>query len=227
LEAEIPLIAVEIPHPGATYYGANNYLAGLIGGRHMGRWAKQNWGGAVDEVVLLELRMAGALPASRLTGTLVGLREVLPGIQDRQVVYLNGNGQFGRSLEVLRKHLGLSRGRHVLVSAMNDPSAIGALRAFEEVGRAENCVVMGQNASPEARAELRRPATRLIGSVAYFPEKYGEAIIALAMDILHRKPVPPAVFVKHQLITPENLSHYYPNDTLLAGDIDALLLRSH
>src|SRR5580698_10105349 len=31
-EANIPMIAIDIPHPGATYYGANNYEAGLIGG---------------------------------------------------------------------------------------------------------------------------------------------------------------------------------------------------
>src|SRR5947199_2525795 len=31
-EAGIPMIAIDIPHPGATYYGANNYEAGLIGG---------------------------------------------------------------------------------------------------------------------------------------------------------------------------------------------------
>ena len=41
-EAGIPLIAIEVPHPGATYFGANNYEAGLIGGRHLGRWAKQH-----------------------------------------------------------------------------------------------------------------------------------------------------------------------------------------
>src|SRR5881275_3267834 len=40
-DANIPLIAIEIPHPGATYFGANNYEAGLIGGRYLGRWAKQ------------------------------------------------------------------------------------------------------------------------------------------------------------------------------------------
>src|SRR5436305_12925468 len=38
--AGIPLMAIEIPHPGATYFGANNYEAGLIGGRYLGRWAK-------------------------------------------------------------------------------------------------------------------------------------------------------------------------------------------
>jgi ribose transport system substrate-binding protein len=101
------------------------------------------------------------------------------------------------------------------VGAINDPSALGALRAFQEVGRTDACAIMGQNASPEGRGELRQPDTRLIGSVAYFPEKYGDDIVALALDILHRKPVPPAVFVKHQLVTPENVDHIYPNDCLV------------
>src|SRR5262249_11850479 len=30
LEANIPLIAIDIPHPGATYFGANNYRAGVL-----------------------------------------------------------------------------------------------------------------------------------------------------------------------------------------------------
>ena len=55
-EANIPLIAIEVPHPGATYFGANNYEAGLIGGRHLGRWAKQHWHGDVDEIVLHRAR---------------------------------------------------------------------------------------------------------------------------------------------------------------------------
>ena len=40
LEAGIPIIAIDIPHPGATYFGANNYQAGLLAGRYLGRWAK-------------------------------------------------------------------------------------------------------------------------------------------------------------------------------------------
>ena len=54
-EANIPLIAIEIPHPGATYFGANNYEAGLIGGRYLGRWAKQHWPGEVDEIAMIAL----------------------------------------------------------------------------------------------------------------------------------------------------------------------------
>src|SRR5207249_8069022 len=49
LGAKLPIIAIDIPHPGATYFGANNYEAGLIGGRHLGRWAKKNWNGRSEE----------------------------------------------------------------------------------------------------------------------------------------------------------------------------------
>jgi ribose transport system substrate-binding protein len=224
--AGIPLIAVEIPHPGATYYGANNYAAGVLGGRYLGQWARQYWHREIDEIILLELKMSGPTPASRLTGTLQGIREILPQVRDSHVRRLNGNGQFGQSLEAVRKHLRHSRVERALVGAINDPSAIGALRAFEEAGRSSCCAVVGQNASAEARIELRHPSSRLIGSVAYFPETYGEGLIALGLDIVRRKHVPPAVFIRHKLITPANVDRFYPNDQMIFGaGLDRQLLR--
>ena len=220
-EAQIPFIALEIPHPGATYYGANNYRAGTLGGQYLARWANQYWQGNIDEVLLLELPVAGALPKSRLTGTVAALRANLSSVTDRQIIGLDGNGQFERSLEVVRKHLRKSRARGVLIGAINDPSALGALRAFEEAGRVEECAVMGQNASVEARSEIRTPGSRLIGSVAYFPERYGDAAISLALNILQGKPRPPAVFVKHQLVTKETVDQIYPNDAKLRATATA------
>src|SRR5688500_11992563 len=81
-EANIPLIAIEIPHPGATYFGANNYEAGLIGGRYLGRWSKQHWPGEVDEIAMIALQRAGSLPKMRLTGMLVGMKEVYPQLEN-------------------------------------------------------------------------------------------------------------------------------------------------
>jgi len=215
LEADIPMIAIDIPHPGATYFGANNYEAGLLAGRHLGRWARERWAGQVDEVLLLELVRAGSLPRARMRGVQAGIREVLPEAEGCPMVALDGDGQFKTSLERVRRHLRESKARHVLVGAANDPSALGAVRAFQEAGRASTCAVVGQNAEPDARAELREPGTPLIGSVGYFPDKYGEGLIRLALEILARRPVPPAVFVRHQLITPDNVDHLYPNDALL------------
>ena len=214
-EANIPLIAIDIPHPGATYYGANNYEAGLIAGRYLGRWVKENWNSEVEEFILLELTRAGQLPRMRLTGMLVGLNLTLPSAKNCRITRLDGDGELGPSFEVVRQHLRNTSSRRILVGAINDPSALGALRAFEEAGRNEYCAVMGHNASPEGRAELRRPQTRLLGSVAFFPERYGQDLIRVSLDLLNHRPVPPAVFVEHKLVTPATVDHFYPNDSLI------------
>ena len=215
LEANIPMIAIDIPHPGATYFGANNYEAGLIGGRHLGRWAVKHWQGTVDETLMIEITRAGSVPQARIRGMLAGLHEVLRRTDQSRIFHLDGDGQFKAALDGVRKHLRASKAKRILVGAATDSSALGALRAFEEAGRAAECAIVGHNAEPEGRAQLREPRTRLIGSVAYFPEKYGPAVIRLALDILARKPTPPAVFTKHQLVTPETVDHLYPNDTLM------------
>jgi ribose transport system substrate-binding protein len=213
VEANIPVIAIEIPHPGAVFFGADNYQAGVIGGRALGRWAKRHWGGGAEAVLLMELPIAGPLPQLRVTGMVAGLGETLPGIATRSMVHLDGKGEFEHSFDVVRRYLSRTPPKRTLIAAVNDPSALGALRAFEEAGRGPLCAVMGQNAVRAARNELRRPGTRLIGSVGYFPELYGEELIPLALSILQKKPVPPAVFVKHQLITPTNVGLIYPAET--------------
>jgi ribose transport system substrate-binding protein len=216
MEANIPVIAIDVPHPGATYFGANNYQAGLLGGHYLGRWARKHWSGEVDEVLVIELQRAGSLPKARMRGLLAGLSEVLRTPEPCRIVPIDGDGQFQITMERVRKHLRESKSKRILVGAANDSSALGALRAFQEAGRAEDCAIVGQNAEPEARAELRSPRSRLIASVAYFPEQYGDRLVRLALDILVRKPVPPAVFTKHQIISPENVDHFYPNDGLLS-----------
>ena len=216
LEAKIPFIAVDIPHPGATYFGANNYEAGLIGGRYLGRWATKNRHGAIDEILTVEIARAGPLTQARIRGMLAGIDEALPAAVECRRIHVDGDGQFGAALERVRKYLRTARAGFKLVAAANDQSALGALRAFQEAGRASECAIVSQSGELEARTELRRPGTPLIGSVAFFPEKYGTQLLRLSLDILEHKPSPPAVFIKHQLITPENVDHLYPNDGLLA-----------
>jgi ribose transport system substrate-binding protein len=212
--AGIPLIAIDIPHPGAIYFGADNYAGGLMGGRQLGHYAKHQWQCSIDEIVLLEICRAGQLIRMRTNAMLDGIHEMVPVSEKWPVVRLDAKGEFRAALETMRKYLRTSRANRVLVGAANDPMALGALRAFQECGQSANCALVGQNAEPEARAEMRQPGTRLIGTVAYFPERYGETIIRLATDVLLGKNVPPATFTPHQLVTPQNVDRLYPNDSL-------------
>jgi ribose transport system substrate-binding protein len=214
--AGIPLIAVDVPHPGATYFGADHYLAGLLGGRCLGHYATHQWQGCVDNILLLEIARAGPLLRTRVDGILDGIKDVFAAAENCQVVRLDAKGEFRVAMECVRKYLRGRTARHILVGAANDASALGALRAFQECGRSALCAVVGQAAEPEARAEMRVTGTRLIGSVAYFPERYGDAIIPIATDLLLGKSTTPATFTSHQLITPENVNRLYPNDALFA-----------
>ncbi|HNY42442.1 MAG TPA: substrate-binding domain-containing protein [Bryobacteraceae bacterium] len=215
LDAGIPLVAVEIPHPGAVYFGGNNFEAGRLCGKALANRAQHVWSGDVDGILLLAWPVAGPLPHSALTGVMKGIREILPGIDEQRITHLNGKGDFGESLDAVRKHLRRGRFKRFIVAAINDHSALGALRAFEESGRANDCLVGGQNADLPARMELRRPGTRFTATVGFFPEKYGDGLVRLALEIIHKRHVAPSVFVKHVLITPQNVDAHYPNDTLL------------
>jgi ribose transport system substrate-binding protein len=140
-----------------------------MAGHYRGRWAKKHWSGEVDEILLIELHRAGSLPKARLRSVSAGVAETIRLMEDCRTVFIDGDGQFQTTLERVRSPLYDSKSRRILVGAANDSSALGALRAFQEAGRAGDCAIVGQNAEPEARAELRTPHTRLIASVAYFP----------------------------------------------------------
>lgn len=210
--AGIPVIAVDIPHPGAIYYGVNNYDAGLIAGRTLGQWARKHWDGKVDRVLMIEFASVGRLPQLRLTGALAGIREILPQFPDSRVIRVEGHGTFRRTMMQVRRYLRVHGRLRTLVAPIIDECGLGALRAFEEGGDAENCAVVGQGAIAQARSEMRNVHTRLIGSVAFFPEKYGPALLRLAQDLLEHKTTPAALFTEHRLITAQNVDRFYGND---------------
>ena len=212
VQAGIPVIALEVPHPGAVYFGANNYQAGQMGGRAIARWARKHWESEAEEIVLLKESQSGPLPKLRLTGMLHGLREELPALERTPVTELDGKGLFAPAHDVIRRHVRRAPNRRTLVLAHNDLMALGAIRGFEEAGRGGQCGVVGQNAIPEAREELRRPGTPLIGTVAYFPEQYGDRVIPLALALAAGKNPPAAQYTKHVLLTPGNVNEVYPVD---------------
>lgn len=206
----MPMIAIEMPHPNAIYFGVDNCHAGLTAGRYLAHWAERHWKGQVDEILLIGSHRTGTLPEARLTGSLLGIHEILPNSEQAMISTLNGDWQFDASLEAVSRHLKKSKSTRILVSAIFDPSALGTLQAFKDADRLPHCAIVGQNGSIEARLEMRKANSRLIGSVAYFPERYGEQLVALALDVLtQRAPVPNAVFIRHQLLTRNNLQQHY------------------
>ena len=211
-QAGIPLIAVEIPHPNAVFLGVDNQRAGAVAGKALLKAAQTHWDGKCEEMLFLDLEIAGSLPHLRLSSA----QNILRRRASRAIAYLthlDSRGEFVRSFELTRRHLRSAPKRRTLVTGINDYAVLGALRAFEEAGRSNMCLAASYGGGPEARRELRLPNSRLVAAVAFFPERYGESLLLLALDILNKRTTPPAIHMPVQLLTQKNVDEYYPHDT--------------
>lgn len=209
--ASIPVIAVDIPMVGATFFGVDNYRAGHMAGVALGRWIADSWRGQIDQLIILEEPRVGALPAARLQGQIDGLQEVVGQIGLTKRTHLDsGNTSEQSQAQMLCALRDLASKHRIAVVSINDDAALGALAAARELEREADVVIVGQGADRIARSEIRRPDSRIIGSTAYWPERYGEKLIPLAVKILQGEAVPPAVHIDHHFITDDNIDRFYP-----------------
>ena len=210
-QAGIPVIAIDIPIVGATFVGANNYRSGYMAGEALGQWINNHWHGQLDRLFILEEPRAGALPASRIQGQLDGLKQIVGDIPAEKINYLDSGNRSDISQKQMAKTLRANpEASKLAVISFNDDAALGALLAARQAKREEDVVIVGQGADRMLRPEIRRPNSRVIGSTALMPEKYGEKLIDLALKILRGKPVPPAIYTDHIFINAENIDLFYP-----------------
>ncbi len=211
LSAGIPFITIDVPLHGGVYFGANNYQAGKLAGQTLAEFALRHWKGRFDAVVLVESSLVSTNVPARLAGILVGLGEKLGQVDGSRVVHLDGRAHLDASREVVSSFL-MQRPRRrerFLIGCFNDQTAIGVLQAGRAAGREEDVAIVGQNATGETWEEIRNPESRLIASIAYFPERYGPKLVRLAQSILNREPVPPAAYTDHLVLDSGNIDRFY------------------
>jgi ribose transport system substrate-binding protein len=214
--AGIPLLAVNYSIPGAPLYTADNIAAGRIAGEALGKFAKENWPDQTPVAAILgDVSDPGAAVTARIQGLTEGLLQEL---SDLSPVQLDSAGHSVRAGSVLAKFLVTQTRRKILVAALDDASALAAKSAVETAGRMSDCVIVSQGAdrSIHGGASEKKeidPANRgsvILGSVAYFFDRYGYEILPIALRMLRGEQVPPQTFTKHVLISAKNVFVEYP-----------------
>jgi ribose transport system substrate-binding protein len=205
-KAEIPLIAIDIPHPHATYFGVDHFEVGYEAGVLLAQYALQKWKGKVDRVVGFGFSEAGSFVDSRITGAFDALGERLSDLPANCFLQLEGRGMRLPSQKTARKLLrGHRKGDHVLVAAATDSSSLGVLDAVREAGCEADFAIVGQDCIPEALEEIRTGKSAIIGSISHEAQSYGPRLIQLGISILRGYAVPPYNYVRHRTVTQETL----------------------
>lgn len=214
--AEIPLIAIDVPHPNATYFGVDNYEAGYETGLLLAQYAQRNWKSKADWVLGVGMAEAGNFVQSRIQGSFACIRERLPNISSDRFIRLEGRGMRVPSQAVITKFLNShaqSRNQRILVATTTDSSALGVLDAAREAGLEKFFAIAGQDCIPEVLDEMKTGKSAIIGSISHEADSYGPRLIQLGIALLRGYAVPPYNYVHHHAITPETLE-----SNLSAGD---------
>jgi len=204
--ANIPLIAIDIPHPHAIYFGVDNYRVGVEAGELLSTYARVNWAGKIDAVLGLDLPEAGQLVQSRVTGAFEGIRSANPNLPPETYLRMDGRGLRTQSKQLVTDFLhSHPRMRHLLITAATDSSALGAVDAVRAEKREKHVAIVGQDCIAEAILEMRREKSPLIGSVSHEASSYGPSLIHLGLAILKGHIVAPYNYVQHKMMTQASL----------------------
>lgn len=213
VKAGIPAVTYDGPHPGAVDFGADNYSAGVVGGKYLGDYAKQQGWAAEDIWLALAFDpVTGEGPNQRVTGCRDGVESVID-IPDDQIseitVAAGAEAGFPVMTDWLTAH---PNAKYIMGCSIDDPRTTAMAGALEAAGRVETSAIVGQGVSNEAIVELHRPANEsaFTASVAYTPEFYGNYMVPIIVDLIEGNPVPDKVVLKHFAIDRSNIDQYYP-----------------
>ncbi len=214
--ADLRVLAVGYPVGDAPLYAADDLTAGLIAGRALGAFAKQTWpDDSPVAVVLGDVGDPMDAVSQRIKGIIDGLRKDLPGLEPAM---LDTGGQPQRGDGLLAKYLQVQPRTKVLVATLDDPTALWARSAVELTVRANDCVIISQGldrsihggASEKKEIDPSNRASPVLGSVAYFLDRYGYEVLPLAIRMLQGEAIPAHTATRHILVTGANVFREYP-----------------
>lgn len=212
--AGIPLLAVGYEAPGAPLYAADNLAAGRIAGEALGEFGVRTWRNQPRLTVVVGPLGAERIP-DRIQGVTAGLRAHLPGAAP---TLLNTQGNPAQVAPLLGKALAAHPASKVLIAALDDATALAAKSALEAAGRLRDAAIVSHGVDRSIHGGMNDrkeidPNNRgsiVLGSVAFYLDRYGYDVLPLVARMLRGEPVPARTATPHRLITAANVFVEYP-----------------
>ena len=214
--AGIPVLAINHPVPDAPLYTVDNLAAGRIAGEALAEFGARAWRGqALTGVIVGPLSAAENRVPDRAQGVAEGFKRHLPTLR---IVSLDTQGNAARVGGLLGRVLTGQAGSKVLIAAMDDATALAAKAALEAAGRLADGAIVSHgvdrsiHGGMSERKELdpNNRGSIVLGSVAFYLDRYGYDVLPLVVRMLRGEPVPARTVTRHKLITAANVFIEYP-----------------
>ncbi len=209
---KVPVVAVDIEQPPCekVYVGVSNYTVGHVGGVMLGTYAKSHFDCKVNALMSINSPINPGV-IQREDGEIAGTLAECPGLKVTKVeptTYTTAD-TIAPFTDTLSRFPGATR---ILVLAINDDVAIGAVKAAQSVGRLNDLYIVAQGASSDAYPYIchTTPFKNWVGDVNYNPQDYGKLIVPALLNLIHGKSVPAFEYVQAAPLTAANIDSVFP-----------------
>jgi ribose transport system substrate-binding protein len=211
-KAKIPAASIDVSHPNAVFFGANNYASGVVGGKAAGEYAKANWDCKDVWIFMGENLEEGEAADLRLTGFADGVQEVCGALPADRIDRMRlSAGTADQAITVTTDWLTAHpEAKHILSGTIDDERTNGMAKAFAATKR--DGMAVGQGCDSVGIAVVKMaPASenRFLGCAAYFPEKYGDYLVSIALDVMAGKAVPQEIHMEHTFLDHDTIGTVY------------------
>ena len=211
-KAKIPAASIDVSHPNAIFFGASNYASGVVGGKAAGEYAKANWDCKDVWVFMGENLEEGEAADLRLVGFADGVQEVCGALPADRIQRMRlSAGTADQAITVTTDWLTAHpEAKHILSGTIDDERANGMAKAF--VATKRDGMAVGQGCDSVGIAVVKMaPASenRFLGCAAYYPEKYGDYLVSIALDVMAGKAVPQEIHMEHTFLDHDTIGTVY------------------
>ena len=182
-DAGIPILSVQTRVPDTPIFAVDNAKSGYEACRGLSQEAKKRWGPKPPVIFLLPYPEGGPLFLERTDNCKKAIAEAFPGapIQEQST-----KNDAGHARAVTTDTLTRNAGQKVMIWAHVDSMAIAALTAARNANREGDVLVSATGGEAAVLPEIRKPNGVYVGTFSFFPERWGQDILELAVKVARK-----------------------------------------
>jgi ribose transport system substrate-binding protein len=214
-EQGVPVIGIDVLYVAPSgeegwFFGANNQMAGEVAGKGLAEAINEQWGGEVEYLLLFFNSENGDLVKKRLSGMYDGMLAAGIDLPEDKVEYIDmGGGGSDTTLAANQKMTDWLTANpnltKIAVGTVNTETGQGVFSAVQAADRDSNVLLATNNNGQQTLAAFEMGENCWLGGTAYYPTRYGDYIIPLALDILAGKNPDKIQTMEHEFLTRKDI----------------------
>lgn len=211
--ADIPLVSLAVPVEGYPFITNDDKANGEQAGQALGQAFLDS--GVAEGVALIARFDAQDSTIQRMDGVIAGLKRAAPNVTIREFESKADGPTTQAAAAALLPSI--PNDAAILISGVNDDVTFAAFQAVKQADRLEHALAIGiGGARPVALDYICANKDSYVGTVAFFPENWPRYLLPALLASAQGADVPvypEKIVVPTEVITPENVTTFYPDYT--------------